>query len=79
MASLWADVLRVPRVGIHDDFFDLGGHSLLAMRVVSRIREQFAVSLPLRVMFEAPTIEALACKIDMVANTPSDDREEFRL
>jgi len=79
IATLWQDLLGADTIGVHDDFFAIGGHSLLAMRVVARIREQFAVSLPLRVMLEAPTVEALAGKIDAVASTSSEDREEFRL
>ncbi|MFE8605167.1 non-ribosomal peptide synthetase [Archangium violaceum] len=64
LAQLWAEVLRVPRVGIHDNFFDLGGHSLLATQVLSRIRSTFQVELPLRSLFEASTLAALALKLD---------------
>jgi amino acid adenylation domain-containing protein len=56
LASIWAEVLNVERVGIHDNFFDLGGHSLLAMRVIARIRARFETELPLRVIFETPTV-----------------------
>jgi len=60
LASIWSDVLRIERVGIRDDFFDLGGHSLNATQVVSRVREAFKVEMPLRTLFESPTVESLA-------------------
>jgi amino acid adenylation domain-containing protein len=64
LAEIWAEVLRVERVGVHDSFFELGGHSLLATRVVTRVREAFGVELPLRALFEGPSIAPLAEKVD---------------
>jgi amino acid adenylation domain-containing protein len=60
LAAIWAELLNVERVGLHDEFFELGGHSLLAISAVSRIRDVFGVDIPLEVMFETPTIAGLA-------------------
>jgi hypothetical protein len=63
LASIWCDVLGVERVGVHDNFFELGGHSLLATQVVARVRRILDEELPLRAIFETPTIAQLADKI----------------
>jgi acyl carrier protein len=63
VAGVWAEALGVARVGAGDDFFALGGHSLLATQVLSRLEERFAVEMPLRSLFEAPTVEGLSRRI----------------
>ena len=63
LVQLWAQHLPVDRVGINDDFFDIGGHSLLANQVISRVQQEFQVELPLRRLFEAPTVAQLALLI----------------
>lgn len=72
LCNIWAQVLKLDRVGIHQSFFSLGGHSLLAMQVVSRVRDSFRVELPLVAMFEKPTVAALAQKVEFLRAARSD-------
>lgn len=63
IAEIWSKLMKLERIGIHDDFFDFGGHSLMAMKMVSQIEERFGVSLPLADFLEEPTIAGLAKKV----------------
>ena len=63
LAGIWAKIIGLEQVSIHENFFDLGGHSLLATQVISRLRQTFKVELPLRCLFESPTVAELAQKI----------------
>src|SRR5581483_3825976 len=60
VAAIWAEVLGVDQVGIHDSFFQLGGHSLLGIRLIGKIRAEFGVSIPVRQIFETPTVAQFA-------------------
>ncbi|MDT3777027.1 amino acid adenylation domain-containing protein [Nitrospira sp. MA-1] len=64
LADMWVDILAVDRVGVHDHFFELGGHSLLATQIVSRIRSAFHIELPLRTLFDSPTVSELAVAVE---------------
>lgn len=84
--GIWADVLRVPRVGVRDDFFELGGHSLLATLAVARAEAALGRTIPLRSLFEHPTLEAWARFLEQDALAPAPaapplarvDRERYR-
>ncbi|NJN10927.1 MAG: amino acid adenylation domain-containing protein [Richelia sp. RM1_1_1] len=64
VSDIWSHVLKQEHIGIHDNFFNLGGHSLLATQVISRLREAFKIELPLRSLFEQPTVAQLAERIE---------------
>ncbi|MBL8676522.1 MAG: amino acid adenylation domain-containing protein, partial [Alphaproteobacteria bacterium] len=66
LCSIWKEVLKIEQIGIHDNFFKLGGHSLLATQVVSRIRHTYNIDLPLRALFEHPTLYALSQDIEQL-------------
>ncbi|HEX2762572.1 MAG TPA: amino acid adenylation domain-containing protein [Allosphingosinicella sp.] len=74
IAALWTDILGTEHFGIDDNFFDLGGHSLLAARIISRIRKDFGITIPLKSLFLAPTVRGLASEIDASPRLgPTDD------
>ncbi|MEW5925956.1 MAG: amino acid adenylation domain-containing protein [Gemmatimonadota bacterium] len=90
LAGIWAEVLGTETVGARDSFFELGGHSLLATQVVSRARQAFGVEVPLRALFEAPTVAALAARVEElrgagtspappIERVPREAREEVPL
>ncbi|HEX7239667.1 MAG TPA: amino acid adenylation domain-containing protein, partial [Longimicrobiaceae bacterium] len=66
LAEIWTETLHLERVGATDGFFELGGHSLLATRVISRLRQVFGVEVPLRALFEGPTVAELAERVEEV-------------
>jgi amino acid adenylation domain-containing protein len=63
VAQVWCDVLKLDKIGVHDNFFDLGGHSMLATQIISRMRDSTDKDLPLSTIFEAPTVAGLAATI----------------
>ncbi|MCA1566085.1 MAG: amino acid adenylation domain-containing protein [Acidobacteria bacterium] len=64
LSGIWSEVLKAERVGTDDNFFELGGHSLQATQVMSRVREAFQLELPLRLLFESPTIAGMAVAVE---------------
>jgi len=64
IAGIWQELLGIETIGIYDNFFELGGHSLLATQIIGRLRETFRFNLPLRALFETPTIRELAIVIE---------------
>jgi amino acid adenylation domain-containing protein len=80
LAKIWVKVLGKQQVGVHDNFFELGGHSLLATQLMSRIRDTFQVELPVRLLFEAPTVATLAKHIETICwATKSQDTATSQL
>jgi amino acid adenylation domain-containing protein len=89
IADIWAQILKLEHIGIHDNFFELGGHSLLATQVISRLRQTFCVEVPLRYLFEKPTVAEISGYIEVARNQnqnqprfnilPVSRNEEFSL
>jgi hypothetical protein len=77
LAGLWKELLHAERVGRHDDFFDLGGHSLLAMQVVVRLRVSLSVAIPMRSLFENPTVAQFAVHLETLRQARLHDTIEM--
>jgi acyl transferase domain-containing protein/acyl carrier protein len=75
LASVWSDLLGIQPIGIHDNFFELGGHSLLATRVLARVQSTFKVRLPMRALFDAPTVAQLVELVHAAQWTTSGQAE----
>ncbi len=82
LADIWIEVLGIGEIGVDDNFFEMGGHSLLATGILSRIRSSFGVSVPLRTIFETPTIRQLSSHLDTLLwivsgkSAPTDETDE---
>jgi acyl carrier protein len=79
VAAIWRDMLGVAELGVDDDFFALGGHSLLAHRVLNRIQEAFRVELPLRSLFERPTVAGVVAALAQALGDPALVQDVARL
>jgi acyl carrier protein len=79
VARLWTEILDLDRLGIHDNFFDIGGHSLRATQVITRLSQLFQVDLPLRLIFEAPTVASLAVAIMHLLAEQDDATEVLQI
>ena len=75
LARIWAEVLGVHPIGIHDNFFDLGGHSLAATRIVSQVIKKFQLEIPLQSLFQSPTVAKMAATITVSQGKKLGDKE----
>jgi thioester reductase-like protein len=71
LVDIWSEILKIQQISINDNFFNLGGHSLLIVQMFARIRSAYQVDLPLQDLFEAPTVETLAAKLEIIQQTRS--------
>jgi acyl carrier protein len=74
LTRIWAEVLSIDHIGIHDNFFDLGGHSLAATRIVAQVIKQFQLQIPLQTLFQSPTIAEMAtAMVDQPGNEVNEN------
>ncbi len=76
LAEIWQSLLGIEQVGVHDNFFNLGGHSLLGTQLISRVHDTFNVDIPLRRLFEAPSVAALA---EIISGLVTDIQQQNEL
>ena len=74
MAQIWRAVLREDEIGASDDFFELGGNSLLAMQVIVRVRRRFGIDIPIRALFDNPTLAGFSCAVERGLRPPTANR-----
>jgi len=79
LVGIWAEVLRLEKVGVYDSFFDLGGHSLLATKIMARVQKRFQLQIPLRSFFEAPTVAGLALAVVQSRAGQFDSQEMLQI
>jgi amino acid adenylation domain-containing protein len=79
LTAIWAELFKVSSVGVNDNFFELGGHSLLAMQVATRVRNTLGFNLPLRILFESPTVARLAEALEKYKAAPGQPGAHTRL
>ncbi len=79
LAAMWSEILGIARIGVNDNFFELGGHSLLATQIVSRVREEFEIRMPLSTIFEFPTVGGIAPAIlkHLTENANGEDLDQL--
>lgn len=78
LVDLWQELLGINQIGVQDDFFDLGGHSLIAVRLFAKVKKLFSVDFPISVLFDAPTVEAIAELISKAMPELTDEGSEAR-
>ncbi|MGM3305324.1 amino acid adenylation domain-containing protein [Anabaena sp. WFMT] len=76
IAKIWVEVLKLEQISVHDNFFEIGGHSLLATQVISRVRDTYQLDLPLRRLFDAPTVASLAESIETELETNQESSDQ---
>jgi thioester reductase-like protein len=79
LAELWAALLNIERIGIHDSFFELGGHSLLGIQLLSRVRDEYSMDIPPRSFFESPTVAGLAQLVSGSAPPAGSTKDRTRV
>ncbi len=77
LVNVWKELLKLDRLGIHDIFFEIGAHSLLASQVVNRVQKVLELSIPLRTIFEYPTVEQFAKEVDRQLTPIFKENAEF--